>query len=130
MNVCLTLTHFGAIALCARFPSLAVLLRSTERFANAIAFIASGLLASTVSVQAQIVPDGTLPNNSVVTPNGSTLTITGGTLPGAGTSLFHSFDQFSVLRGQTADFDTTLTPNVQNIFSRVTGELSPILMAP
>jgi len=113
MNVCLTLSHFGADALCVRFHS--------ESFTNAIAFIASGLLASTVSVQAQIVPDGTLPNNSVVTPNGSTLTITGGTLPGAGTSLFHSFAQFSVLTGQTADFDTTLTPNVQNIFSRVTG---------
>jgi len=52
---------------------------------------------------------------------GNTLTITGGTVDDARINLFHSFDQFSVLRGQTADFDTTLTPNVQNIFSRVTG---------
>ena len=98
MNVRVTRTHFGAIA-----------------------SITSFLFASTLSVQAQIVPDGTLPNNSVVTPNGGTLTITGGTLDRAGINLFHSFEQFSVLTGQTADFDTTLIPNVQNIFSRVTG---------
>jgi filamentous hemagglutinin family protein len=86
-----------------------------------IASFTSFLFASTLSVQAQIVADDTLPNNSVVTPAGNTLSITGGTLDRAGTNLFHSFEQFSVLTGQTADFDTTLTPNVQSIFSRVTG---------
>lgn len=96
MNVRVTLSNFGAIA-----------------------SITSFLFASTLSAQAQIVPDRTLPNNSVVTPNGSALTITGGTQAGA--TLFHSFEQFSVLTGQTANFDTTQTPNVQNIFSRVTG---------
>lgn len=94
MNVRVTRSHFGAIASITCF-----------------------LFASTLSVQAQIVPDGTLPNNSVVTPNGSTLTITGGTQ--VGTNLFHSFEQFSVLTGQTAYFNHAL--NVQNILARVTG---------
>jgi filamentous hemagglutinin family protein len=52
-----------------------------------------------------------------VTPNGQIWEITGGTQ--AGGNLFHSFEKFSVLTGETAFFNHAL--DIQNIFSRVTG---------
>lgn len=58
-----------------------------------------------------------------VTAQGHTVQITGGTRPGNGTNLFHSFDQFNVGRGDTAQFlNTTPSLNTSNILSRVTGE--------
>lgn len=82
-----------------------------------ILFIAFYLLGIPSIASAQIVPDATLPNNSVVTPNGDRVEITGGTE--AGGNLFHSFEEFSVPTGGTAFFNNP--SQIENIISRVTG---------
>lgn len=68
--------------------------------------------------QAQIRPDASLPNPSRVRRERTTRVITGGTQ--VGDNLFHSFEEFSILKNETASF-RNITPEVVNIFSRVTG---------
>jgi filamentous hemagglutinin family protein len=88
----------------------------SSRWKTAV-FVGINLLSTASSILAQIVPDQTLPNNTVVTPNGNTFQIEGGTR--AGSNLFHSFKEFSLPTVGTAFFNNAL--DVKNIFSRVTG---------
>jgi filamentous hemagglutinin family protein len=78
--------------------------------------VISGLHAPLAGL-AQIVPDATLPTNSIVPLNCTACTITGGTVRGA--NLFHSFNQFSVPALGSAVFQNA--PTIQTIFARVTG---------
>ena len=80
-----------------------------------LTFIASCLMvAVSGNSNAQVTPDDSLPNNSVVSDE---LEITGGTT--AGSNLFHSFTEFSLDTGQTAYFNNDSA--IDNIISRVTG---------
>jgi filamentous hemagglutinin family protein len=67
------------------------------------------------SVNAQVIPDGTL--STTVSQSGNNFTITNGDR--VGNNLFHSFSQFSIPSKGSAFFNNT--SDVQNIFSRVTG---------
>jgi filamentous hemagglutinin family protein len=77
-----------------------------------------GYLAGNVTpLLAQISPDNTLPNNSVVISNSNRFKIEGGTF--VGTNLFHSFQEFSLPTGKEAFFNNV--SSIKNIISRVTG---------
>nr|WP_236557000.1 S-layer family protein [Calothrix sp. PCC 7507] len=66
---------------------------------------------------AQVTSDGT--TNTIVNQSGNNFNILNGIEKG--NNLFHSFSNFSVPTGGSATFDLTNTPNITNIFSRVTG---------
>ena len=66
---------------------------------------------------AQIIPDNTLPNPTLINSEENIIRIDGGTT--AGGNLFHSFSEFSVPTGGQAFFNNAVT--IQNILTRVTG---------
>jgi filamentous hemagglutinin family protein len=66
--------------------------------------------------QQQVTPDGTV-STTVITPDGKNFNINDGTTRGG--NLFHSFKEFSIPTGGSANFNNAA--NIQNIISRVTG---------
>ncbi|BAY81224.1 hypothetical protein NIES267_06990 [Calothrix parasitica NIES-267] len=81
--------------------------------------VCCSFLSYPTKVTAQLAPDNTLPNNTVVSPNGNLIDITGGARPGNGANLFHSFQDFSVKFNETVRFRHN--SGIENIINRVTG---------
>ena len=81
-------------------------------------FFSCGPSLIVAQVPTSIIPDNTLPsgNNSIVAPSGTRFDIQGGQTTGS--NLFHSFNDFQVGSGDTANF---LSQGASNILSRVTG---------
>jgi filamentous hemagglutinin family protein len=75
------------------------------------------------SVKAQVTPDSTLPDDTVVKNEGDKIQIEGGTTRGG--NLFHSFQEFSVPNGKEATFNNADT--IENILTRVTGSNESII---
>ncbi|HBE33240.1 MAG TPA: hypothetical protein DD990_18460, partial [Cyanobacteria bacterium UBA11368] len=93
--------------------------RSTGFFPGSLPILASiaiACLSQTSAVYSQIAADGTLSTN-VTTTNNLNFTINDGNR--SGNNLFHSFREFSVPTGGEAFFNNS--PEIENIFSRVTG---------
>lgn len=67
--------------------------------------------------EAQVKHDLTLPNNTSINVEGNKITIEGGTQ--VGKNLFHSFQDFSLSKGDIAAFNNAL--DIGNIIVRVTG---------
>jgi filamentous hemagglutinin family protein len=74
-------------------------------------------MLTTFPSEAQVKHDLTLPNNTNIKVEGNKITIEGGTQ--VGKNLFHSFQDFSLSKGDIAAFNNAL--DIGNIIVRVTG---------
>jgi filamentous hemagglutinin family protein len=118
------LVHFNGLDLLVRSLNSGRVSGMGKRFIQSLAKNLSHALAalpligaiSVTPALAQIVPaaDGT---NTLVNTTGNQLDITGGQTSSNGANLFHSFSQFDVNTGQTANFQSN--PTIQNILGRV-----------
>ena len=100
------------------YPSLFLLnilnMNLIHKYIASTVFIAT-LFTCLAQSSAQITTDGS--TNTTLTPTDNGIRIDNGDF--AGSNLFHSFREFSVLEGQGAYFSNP--QNITNIFSRVTG---------
>ncbi|MEM9272912.1 MAG: filamentous hemagglutinin N-terminal domain-containing protein [Cyanobacteria bacterium P01_F01_bin.143] len=76
------------------------------------------LLSLGANASAQVIPDNSLPSSSLVNQDGDLIEILQGTT--VEDNIFHSFEQFSIIQGETAWFQNATT--IDNIFTRVTGD--------
>ncbi|MBK4731585.1 S-layer family protein [Oxynema sp. CENA135] len=109
-----------AIATIAERPSTARTMTQTRGIkpTRALRCLAVAIAAlSPIAARAQVIPDGSLPENSLVIPEGNLTQIRGGTQ--AGNNLFHSFKEFSVGAEGVVWFDHAA--GITNILTRVTG---------
>ncbi|HAX75413.1 MAG TPA: hypothetical protein DCY88_06190, partial [Cyanobacteria bacterium UBA11372] len=97
-------------------PTPNVCLWNLPLFLAAIAVVGANPSAPAYAQPIVPAPDGT---NTVVTPDGNQIDITGGQTSGDRTNLFHSFTQFNLDSGQTANFISI--PEIRNILGRITG---------
>lgn len=90
------------------------------RLSLAIFLGIAGLDANRHTLAQTITPSAD--GNTIITPalqNPATYNILGGTLSSDRLNLFHSFQEFNLSSGQTANFQTN--PTIRNILGRVTG---------
>lgn len=80
-------------------------------------FFTTFLLFSSLPINAQVIPDTTLPKDTIVIQEGEVNVIDEGTR--VGNNVFHSFEQFSLSPGSSAVFRNA--DDIQNIISRITG---------
>jgi filamentous hemagglutinin family protein len=84
-----------------------------------IGFSLTNIALQPGTVQAQSIAADSSLNTIVTSSNGKDFTIQAGSK--AGPNLFHSFGDFSIPTGGSANFDLIATPTISTIFSRVTG---------